>query len=293
MTLDMTETHKLLQLSIDHLADFRRRSLAPIENAASIPDQKMIPIPFFGSPSGYYDSRVKIPTVGLNPSNREFQKGAHEKNWSPRFNLESEIKESQMLLEELKRYFCFNPYSWFNSFEDVLNGCNASYGFDSSQPNRAMHIDVCSPIATSPTWSKLGVQNSSDKPQKDTSALEIEKSTKMQLTSFGNNLFIRMLGIFKPDIVIASVGWSHLEKIDEAFFDHKSDSWEIIYSKPPKTQNAKHSSQQPCVRGKRIEVDKHDFYFVNGSMRDQPFGSFSKKEKQHASEKIKEHSNLF
>lgn len=71
-----------------------------------------VPILFFGDLDGYWVSPLRIVTVGLNPSRKEF-----------------------------------------GSFEPLLNGARSSYYGE--QPSVALHTDICSPVATDPTWSRL------------------------------------------------------------------------------------------------------------------------------------------
>ena len=51
----------------------------------------------------------------------------------------------------MSAYFCTDPYrSWFNTFEPLLNGLGASYYQGGG--SRGLHTDICSPVATDPTW---------------------------------------------------------------------------------------------------------------------------------------------
>lgn len=58
-------------------------------------------------------------------------------------------------LASLDAYFRTAPYTgWFNpSFEPLLRGLGASYY--EAAPSVALHTDLCSPLATDPTWSRL------------------------------------------------------------------------------------------------------------------------------------------
>src|SRR5262245_41962665 len=71
-----------------------------------------IPVPYFCDVSGYLDSSFLIITVGLNPSDREFEEDKH------RFNVSARTPDA--LEQTLCEYFRKNAYSWFNSFETIL-----------------------------------------------------------------------------------------------------------------------------------------------------------------------------
>jgi hypothetical protein len=112
-----------------------------------------IPILYFGDLEQYRKSLLKIITVGKNPSHNEFRLNKND-NYSfvrfPKWN-----EDEKNLIETLNDYFEEDPLkSWFSSFEPILNGLNASY-YQGSRINTAVHTDICSPLATDPTWSKL------------------------------------------------------------------------------------------------------------------------------------------
>lgn len=124
--------------------------------------QSSIPILFFGDLDAYRNSKKRILTVALNPSDKEFSEA--------RFDVSpSTLSNDSRYIKTLSEYFESNPYRfWFNHFEKLLQTIGASYYSRTSRPNfatitpdaetdfnRALHTDVCSPIATSVTWSKL------------------------------------------------------------------------------------------------------------------------------------------
>ena len=125
------------------------------ENAAALPARvcPSIPILFFGDLQAYFDSAVRVLTVGLNPSRREFPS---ESDFQ-RFPIAEGIAVSEVnpYLDALSTYFRTHPYrNWFRSFEPMLNGLGASYY--EGQDSTALHTDICTPVATDPTWSRLG-----------------------------------------------------------------------------------------------------------------------------------------
>lgn len=112
-----------------------------------------IPILFFGDLHAYLSSTVRVLTVGLNPSLREFPADSPLQ----RFPLAEGVTvgEPDRYLDTLSAYFQTDPYwGWFSAFEPLLNGLEASYY--NGRPSTALHTDICSPVATDPTWSSLG-----------------------------------------------------------------------------------------------------------------------------------------
>src|SRR4051812_17750825 len=84
-----------------------------------------------------------------------------------------------------------------------------------SEINCALHTDLCSPLATDPTWSKLG-------------------SERSQFEASGNALWHQLIEELSPDIILISVARGHLERI--AFADQSA--WQtchaVVRAKPGK-----------------------------------------------------------
>jgi hypothetical protein len=255
--VDEVALNNLLLENIAHLENVKCQDV--VRRAAETPSGFMIPIPYFGDVEAYQSSAIRILTVGLNPSNREFQPKKSEKDkltgnkLARRFNHVGANSNQMDLRSLLSSYFKDNPYSWFNSFECVLSGCKTSYGKNDEAKNIALHIDVCSPIATNPTWSKLGVQNAKTLKQKDLAALCAERKTKADLTAQGKKFFTNMLQLFRPNIVIASVGRKHIAEIDPIF-----DINEQIYFKERNASGDLSKSKQ-CVVGEKIVFASQEF----------------------------------
>ena len=113
-----------------------------------------LPILYFGNLDAYLESEIKILTVGKNPSDNEFRIKKTDPYSFCRFPNWSGDKKN--LLSVLNEYFEDEPLKqWFSSLEPILNGMNCSYYKNNSLRNTAIHTDVCSPLATNPTWSKL------------------------------------------------------------------------------------------------------------------------------------------
>ena len=111
-----------------------------------------VPILFFGNLGAYRASPLRVLTVGLNPSLHEFPEKEPLRRF-PALAGEGDPEPSRYL-DAMSDYFDIDPYSaWFNTFKPLLKGMEASfYGGGAS---RALHTDICSPVATSPTWNDL------------------------------------------------------------------------------------------------------------------------------------------
>lgn len=114
-----------------------------------------IPILYFGDEVAYRNSNLKVITVGKNPSLNEFlDSRINHYNINYRFPNWNGTNPIRVLDE----YFRQNPLrQWFSSFEPILNGKDSSYYTNSQFKNIALHTDLCSPLATDPTWSKLDI----------------------------------------------------------------------------------------------------------------------------------------
>lgn len=127
-----------------------------------------IPILWFGDIEEYRKSNLKVVTIGLNPSNIEFTKNnkSDEYDISLRFKKASGLQDVlddndiRSYYEAMNNYFNIEnePYKrWFNNFERPISALNCSY-YPNKTPNRAIHIDIYAPLATTPTWGKLSKQ---------------------------------------------------------------------------------------------------------------------------------------
>ena len=162
--------------------------------AAALPSRvnPSVPILFFGDLDAYFYSKVRVLSVGLNPSLHEFPSDSPFR----RFPLAEggAVSEPDLYLDALSAYYRTDPYrSWFSSFEPMLNGMGASYY--EGKPSAALHTDICTPVATDPTWSGL------DWNQRN--ALEKE----------GVPLWHDLLEALRPQIVTLSVASHHLSRI--------------------------------------------------------------------------------
>jgi hypothetical protein len=236
-----------------------------------------IPIPFFGNLKAYSNSSVKILTAALNPSLKEFPTQVDTGYKGPRFDVLA-CREPIGLEGELSKYFEVRPYSgWFSAFERVLNGAGATYGGKMSKVSgcghTALHVDICSPIATNPTWGTLC------------------KDTKVKLTTTGNEIFIDLVNALKPDLVITSLGSAHLQKLDGEAFE-KIEEWQMIRkfsSRPSLKGNGIRPAQ--FVRFKSVKMQEvAPLNFIHATpFFGSPFGQFDKAERMLSGEALRQH----
>lgn len=220
----------------------------------------IIPIHWFGDRMAYNKSKVKVVTVGLNPSNKEFrERDGDPYSTSLRFPTYKE-GNANTLTSALNAYFKTNPYGWFKAFENVLNGMGASYYDNDNYPCRALHTDICSPWATDPTWSKL--------PQEKKEALYAE----------GHPQWLNLIAALKPDIIVASVSSNYIAKLG---------------IENTKTEFCRFEHTKDGSKRKIPEIVwKYNFKgipLINGRTRHTPFGNLSNEFRQTIGEKIREH----
>ena len=218
----------------------------------------IIPIRWFGDRWAYKKSTVKVVTVGLNPSDREFRE-KNEMTFSTELRFPAYHTDQKRYVRALNHYFKENPYSWFNAFEKVLNGMGASYYDNDDFPARALHTDICSPWATSPTWS------------------ELPKAEKDALYAEGHPQWIKLIKALKPDIIVASVANEHIARL--GIENTKSEFCRFKFTKNRQLRNAPEIIWMYEYQGIPL---------INGRTRNTPFGSLSTEYKQAVGRKIKE-----
>lgn len=121
------------------------------------------PLPAFGRLS-----RSKIATLGLNPSDKEFNDRNHKEisGHKRRFNTLNSLNISNWknlddnsvnrIAESCEEYFEINPYnSWFKQLENLISNSGFSYY---GQFANACHLDLI-PFATCKKWSSLDKSN--------------------------------------------------------------------------------------------------------------------------------------
>jgi len=72
---------------------------------------------------------------------------------------------------------------------------NATFYPHNKYENKAIHTDICTPLATSPTWSGC------------------PREMKNELSNKGAIIWNRLISLLKPHLVLISVNQQHLDKI--------------------------------------------------------------------------------
>ena len=217
-----------------------------------------IPILYFGDYPAYKKSETKIITVGLNPSHREFP----IEDRFLRFRKAEKISKSsnlthleiQMFLDSLNDYYKDEPYKWFGCFEPMLNGLKSSY-YDNEYPNRVLHTDICSPLATDITWSKLTDRQ------------------RARLRYDGNKIWHSLVEILAPDYILISVARRHLNRIR-----FKNTAWRELNITQDKNGNLRKNPYKVSISTFSIEGKKGILVF--GKAANTPFGLISNVQKR-------------
>jgi hypothetical protein len=220
-----------------------------------------VPILFFGDSRAYESSPLRVITVGLNPSKLEFPAGAPFSRFPAAQALDEQLENGS--LESYRRslddYFRTDPYNgWFRpSFEPLLSGLGASY-YDGAG-STALHTDLCSPLATAPTWSRLGA------------------SEQAALIRDGNELWHELVEYLQPDVVLISVKREHLATIRFPIVDAPRHVYTVERDNPYVIELSR----------RRLAAGKEPA-FVFGKAVQTPFGVISAEAKRAAGRAILE-----
>ncbi len=215
-----------------------------------------VPILFFGDVTAYRDSPLRVLTVGLNPSLIEFPAEQPFRRFPILQN--NANPEPHDYLAAMSDYFRAKPYSrWFNAFEPLLNGMNASYY--GHKLSTALHTDLCSPIATDPTWSKL------------------DKMHQAALQTKGIPLWHKLLQELQPQVIIVSIARKYLDYIG---FESVTD-WKIIHTFG-KSSNGDILKQPHKLWARWYRVGNKSSAFFFGRAAQTPFGLMSNSQKQES-----------
>ncbi len=165
------------------------------------------PIIFFGNYHAFANSRLRIVTVGLNPSNKEFQ----DPDGNPSFwrfpELEKLTKswkgDSEQIAEYLtsiSRYFEREEsvHRWFSSFETKLKYLGATFRTNQPSGNAAIHTDLCSPLATRLNWSEI---------------VKEDKFGALVLEQAGSRLWNKLVVALNPQVMLVQVAFEHLRSM--------------------------------------------------------------------------------
>jgi len=215
-----------------------------------------IPVLFFGDDERYVSSALKVITVGLNPSRLEFPKGDPFLRFPAARQIDPQRPAFDAHLAALRAYFRERPYNaWFRpAFEPILNGLAASYYPGAA--NTALHTDICSPLATDPTWSRLG-------------------SVGGALTAAGVELWHRLVERLAPNVILISVARCYLEMIRFP----KLGTWETVHQIE--------RTNPFTVQAIRVEVvPRAPTLLVFGRAANLPFGTVSADDKRRIGEAI-------
>ena len=197
----MTINEKLNSIIDTYWCDFHTK-----RNFAVNPS---IPIIWFGNLKKYFnESKIRIVTVSINPSNNEFKDNTGRDPFWRFVGIDEEFSKKSNLCEKNKKklvnaynlYFNKNPYrSYFDYYEKVLKHFDCSYYGEGK--STAIHIDLYSPIATKNLWKDLS------------------KEEKAEIQCLKNNYKISDLlldfldNLLKPDIILFSTQKNELKKV--------------------------------------------------------------------------------
>lgn len=122
----------------------------------------------------------------------------------------------------------------------------------------ALHTDLCSPVPTDPTWSRLP----------DTS--------RRVLLRDGRPLWHRLVEELEPDVLLVSVAKQHLASIE---FEPAGDWFELL--------RIPHKSPY-VVNIRRLRIGRKSTLLVTGRAAQTPFGSLSVTYKSAVGQAVKE-----
>jgi hypothetical protein len=200
-----------------------------------------MPILWFGDLGAYRASPMRVVTVGLNPSGVEFP----DTEPFQRFPAATRTNYAAALND----YFRVAPYRrWFDSYEPIRKGMGVSYY---GQPGgTALHTDLCSPLATAPTWSGL------------------TDGARARLIAPGRDLWLRLVDELAPHVVLLSIGSSYLAAIDAMAVSPWRSIHRVVREAPYETE-----ATHIVLRSGRSVLA------VRGRASQTPFGSVSKSDK--------------
>ncbi|MGI8915768.1 MAG: hypothetical protein ACR2JY_18635 [Chloroflexota bacterium] len=185
------------------LEDLSQGAFAAFGDAAArVPEvvvKPAIPILFFGDIESFRGSPVRVVTVGLNPSRAEFPPDRPLARFPAAAGLRelNSTRDSDRYVAALSNYFREDPYrAWFATYDGLLEGLDAS--FNDGCANTALHTDICSPVATNPTWSRL------------------VQSARAALMPPGLALWHDLIRLLQPHVLLVSVARSYLATIEFA-----------------------------------------------------------------------------
>ena len=215
-----------------------------------------LPILFFGNHHAYLSSKMRVLTVGLNPSLHEFPVDDPFR----RFPLADDVSASEpdRYLAALSAYFGTDPYrGWFSAYEPLLAGLEASYY--EGQLSTVLHTDICSPVATDPTWSRL------------------DHAVQQELEKDGGPLWHDLLQVLQPQIVVVSVARRHLSRIQFRALN----GWRVVHVFE-RTQSGTPRKQPVAVSTRSYEIGDAAALVVFIPAAQKPLGRLGTTQKREA-----------
>jgi len=216
------------------------------------------PVLFFGDFDAYRCSPLRVLSVGLNPSWREFP--AYEPFIRFPFAAGSDAeRDVERYLDALCGYYRAVPYwAWFSTIEPLLNGMDASYHL--GEASTALHTDVCSPVATDPTWGSL------------------DGADRRYLEADGGRLWHELLEVLRPQVVLLSVARRYLSRIG---FRPLESEWKSIHTFD-RTGGGANRSSLYVVQARWFDIAGESALFVFGRAAQKPFGLLAESQKREA-----------
>lgn len=162
--------------------------------------------------------------------------------------------------DSLSAYFRTAPYrSWFGAFESLLNGARTSYY--GGKLSTALHTDICSPVATDPTWSRL------------------DDAARRILEADGGSLWHELLVPLRPHVVVLWVARRHLSRIQF----RPLSKWDVLHRFDRRADGT--PRRQPYeIWARWHEVDDAPALFAFGPAAQMPLGQLSAGDKRRAGE---------
>lgn len=191
----MTKKEELLKLIESSVQEYNKKKVSLEERVID----DTFPILWFGNVEKYLSSETRILTIGINPSDKEFERSGDDL-----LRFKKGDGSVNALYDAYNAYFDYHPYTkWFDSYNyqegDRKIGVFKKFSFldvdygnhKETAKNIAIHVDYGTPIATDPTWSKL---------------------TKEEQTELlRNNHFGELLTVLEPKVLFMASNRENLE----------------------------------------------------------------------------------
>ena len=161
--------------------------LKSVPETADILVPESMPLLWFGNLPAYQTSSLRVLTVSKNPSDAEF--GANKRFKELKDLLTAPSVNSACYQKALNAYFQEAPNPWFKQLAKFLPVFDAAYAPEKSTQSCALHVDLFTPIATTPVWPAL---------------------SKTQQAQF-EMIFPKLLAYLQPDIILTSLSAPNLK----------------------------------------------------------------------------------